>query len=1001
MIITWHLLPGKFKYSTMNLKFNRRINLKSRMLLLILSTTILIFIISVGYIGLSSRSMTYESAKENTKVVAEQSALRIENQLNVSMDVIRTLANAFSVWQSWPDSLWLNYVQEMYRPVYKENPQIYKLWDSWEMNMVDEGYDKPYGRYANTFFRQNGKIQYSSVTRSMDGDPTLYAKIKADAVESIWEPYWDVFSEEGESQKFMTSMSVPIKLDGQYVGIVAVDITMDALQDIVNEINPMKNSYGMLISNGGILISHPDTAFIGKNIAEAMTELEAKYSIQAKIAKGQSFAFRDVDSTLKQEVYIAVEPVIIGRTTTPWALALVVPVDVITAEADNNLLISGLVALIGLILLSSLIYFIAVRISKPIGLATNRLKRIELGEIHGIDDIVIDRKDEIGDMAESLNKVVAGLNDTAEFAEEIGKGNLSSEYNPKSENDVLGNALINMRQSLREARKEEEKRKTEDEKQRWITNGVAKFGEILRKDNDNLENLSFNIISNLVNYLDANQGAIFVLNDKDQDNQFFELMAAIAYDRRRYMKKEIRLGEDLVGRCAHERASIYLTDIPEDYVEITSGLGNATPTSILIVPVLINEIVYGVMEIASFHKMQDYQIEFVEKIGESIASTLNSVKVNQRTQRLLSESQQQREELSSQEEEMRQNLEELQATQEEAARREFELRGVINALSSFTYTVEYDLYGGITDVNETYANLIGLTREQMLGMNHKDGIDFGNVSREDYEKFWEDLRHGLQRNEVNKIDYNNQIFYLKETYTPIVDEDEKPYKILKIGFNVTREHELSEELEKFKSKLSDIESSNKEDEETITKLKEELNSEKAKNIKLQSQLDEVLKKSNVAKTDNPKSASTVKKEQKLPDSGKPLLEMTSQMKTGIEEMDEQHSRIINMMNETYKAIVEKANAKQRNELIKTFSDYVSFHFSNEERYFEDFSFEHIDIHKKAHAVFLKLIRELEVAINKAKKEDINKTLIAMRDWVINHFSQDDQQYVELFKSNGL
>lgn len=984
----------------MNLKFNKRINLKSRMLLLILSTTLVIFIISVGYIGLSSRSMAYKSAQENAKTIVAQSALRIENQLNVSMDAIRTLANAFSTWRNWPDSLWQQYVMEMYRPVYEQNPQIYKLWDSWEMKMVDAGYNKDYGRYANTFYRQGGNIAFSSVTRSLDGDPPLYAKIKAEAKESIWEPYWDVFSEEGESRKFMTSMSVPIKLEGEYVGIVAVDITMDALQDIVEQINPMKNSYGVLISNEGILISHPDTSFIGKNIGLAMIDFEAKYSLKSKIAKGESFAFRDFDTALNEEIYFAIEPVNVGRTTTPWALGLVVPVDVITAEADNNLLISGLVALIGLILLTSLIYLIAIRISKPIGLATNRLKRIEQGDIHGIDDIVIERKDEIGDMAESLNKVVAGLNETAEFAEEIGKGNLTSEYNPKSERDVLGNALINMRQSLRKARKEEEKRKSEDEKQRWITNGLAKFGDILRKDNDNLENLSFNIISNLVSYLNANQGTIFVLNDKDQDNQFFELQAAIAYDRRRYIKKEIHKGEDLVGRCAHERATIYMTDIPEDYVEITSGMGSATPTSILIVPVIMNEVVYGVIEMASFNKMEKYQIEFVEKIGESIASTLNSVKVNQRTQRLLSESQQQREELSSQEEEMRQNLEELQATQEEAARREFELRGVINALSSSTYTVEYDLYGGITDVNETYADLIGLTREQMLGMNHKDGIDFSNVSKEDYDRFWEDLRHGIPRTDVNKIDYNNQIFYLKESYTPIVDEDEKPYKILKIGFNVTHEYELTKQLEELKARLNDFESLTKEEENEVAKLKESLNVEKAENIKLQAQIDELLKNKQRENTVSPKKAET--RESKLIREPVDIkLDMTKEMHTGIKELDEQHERIIEMMNELASAVTGKSNTKHRNELMKTFMDYTSWHFSNEERYFDDFSFEYADQHKKEHSSFIKYIRDLEVAVNKSLVEDSSIQLVEMKKWIYKHFTIDDQKYVEVFKANGL
>ena len=214
-------------------------------------------------------------------------------------------------------------------------------------------------------------------------------------------------------------------------------------------------------------------------------------------------------------------PIKVGQTTTPWSVALSIPVEIITEEANNNLLISIFVTLIGLTLLTIITYIIAIRISGPISRSTLMLKRIEEGDIHNIEEIHTNRLDEIGDMAKSLNAVAAGLNQTAGFAEEIGKGNLDSEFSPKSKKDVLGNALIEMRASLRKAREEENHRKKEDAIQRWVTNGLAKFGEILRQDNNDLSQLSFNVIKNLVDYLEANQGAIFVLNDKDQENIFF------------------------------------------------------------------------------------------------------------------------------------------------------------------------------------------------------------------------------------------------------------------------------------------------------------------------------------------------------------------------------------------------------------------------------------------------------------------------------------------------
>jgi hypothetical protein len=293
----------------------------------------------------------------------------------------------------------------------------------------------------------------------------------------------------------------------------------------------------------------------------------------------------------------------------------------------------------------------------------DHLKSMALGK--KADLVITKRQDELGEMTQSLNAMVSGIDTYTNFARGIGQGDLVQSFQPLSEEDELGMELLSMRDNLKKAAEEEAKRK-------WTTEGLAMFGDLLRKNNANVKQMSQNLLAGLINYLKANQGGLFIKNE-EKEAEYLELVAAYAYSRVKYVQKKISLGQGLLGQCALEKSTLHLTEIPADYIHITSGLGQALPRTILIVPLIHNETLYGVIELASFNRFKDFEIQFVEKISESIASTISTVMVNEETQQLLSQSQQMGEELRAQEEELRQNQEELQATQEQMRRRQDEL----------------------------------------------------------------------------------------------------------------------------------------------------------------------------------------------------------------------------------------------------------------------------------------------------------------------------------------
>lgn len=410
----------------------------------------------------------------------------------------------------------------------------------------------------------------------------------------------------------------------------------------------------------------------------------------------------------------------------------------------------------------------------------------EMAKGHLVAESQYRKGNEIADIGQTLNVLIAGLRNTAEFAREIGKGELQTEFTPLSNKDVLGNSLLEMRQSLINAQEEEKTRRQEDERQKWITNGLAQFGDILRKDNDNMERLSLNIISHLVNYLDATQGGLFVVNEEDQNNKHLDLKAAFAFNRQKYIKNQLDWGEGLVGRCALEKSTTHLKVLPDDYVDVKMGLGSLKAQEALLVPLKMNDEVYGVIELASFNEFQPYQIEFIEKIAENIASTISVVKINVRTAMLLKESEEQAKILEQKDEEMQQNLEELRATQEEAARNEEAAMGFVNAVNHTIIRADYNTDGIITYANTKFLNTMGYSQPEIESKHYSMFVQEEDLPA--FTEAWKRLSSGGKHYE-QEVEYKtkNGKIWLLATYTAVRNNKGQVVKILYLAINISKE----------------------------------------------------------------------------------------------------------------------------------------------------------------------------------------------------------------------
>jgi len=230
-----------------------------------------------------------------------------------------------------------------------------------------------------------------------------------------------------------------------------------------------------------------------------------------------------------------------------------------------------------------------------------------------------------------LNQRDEDISKNALFAKRIGEGDYVSAFEIGGEDDILGKSLVLMRNNLlANQRKEGE--------QNWIARGKDEISYILRLHN-NIEELSYDVLVKLIKYINTVQGALYLYNE---ERQTLSNLATYAYNRKKYLQQEFKVGQGLIGECAYELDYIYRTEIPDDYATITSGiLGDKKPKSLLLIPLITDEKLEGVLEFASVEdEIPELTIRFLREVGEIIARTIFNLRINQKTEKLLQEAQQ-------------------------------------------------------------------------------------------------------------------------------------------------------------------------------------------------------------------------------------------------------------------------------------------------------------------------------------------------------------------------
>ncbi|WP_427156964.1 HAMP domain-containing protein [Aliinostoc sp. HNIBRCY26] len=278
------------------------------------------------------------------------------------------------------------------------------------------------------------------------------------------------------------------------------------------------------------------------------------------------------------------------------------------------------------------------------------------------------------DLTDNVNELAATLTTQlraiAEVATAVTKGDLTRSIAVEAQGEV---AILkdNINQMIANLRETTQKNTEQD----WLKTNLAKFTRMLQGQRD-LETVSKLILSELAPLVGAQHGVFYLMeNGENPSASYLKLLSTYAYRERKHLANRFHLGEGLVGQCALEKERILLTEVPSDYIKISSGLGEANPLNAVVLPVLFEGQVTAVIELAAFRRFSEIHLTFFDQLTESIAIVLNTIAASMRTEELLKQSQSLAQELQTQQNELRETNKRLEQQAQSLKTSEDLLRG--------------------------------------------------------------------------------------------------------------------------------------------------------------------------------------------------------------------------------------------------------------------------------------------------------------------------------------
>ncbi len=389
--------------------------LRLRMQLNVLGSVMIVLSIIILIIVIQSRRVSNETSVQLASVNAKVAASSIDRYIQNAVNVARNMVSTSISLRSSGNTNRQDYV-DLIRNTLAKNEHLLCAYAMWEANALD-GNDAKYigdtiydsnGRFSVSFFRDNGIIKCEQSTPEQY-EEDYYTGSFNSGKEVIIEPYYYAYSDDSP-EIFEITITVPIIVDGKILGVVGVDLALEELDKLNSSIKLLGSGYGMIVSNQGIIVAHPNKDLIGKSIAAIFTNDSS--SVLNNVLNGKSFSNTSYSGVTKSDVFNYFIPVTVNESSPPWFVCAVIPVYESTQQASQIMWLAIIVSLLGLAVLWLIISIQVNKFVIPIEESLKTAEEVAEGDLSGM--LHENRSDEIGRLMHALNKMRDNLRLMAE-----------------------------------------------------------------------------------------------------------------------------------------------------------------------------------------------------------------------------------------------------------------------------------------------------------------------------------------------------------------------------------------------------------------------------------------------------------------------------------------------------------------------------------------------------------------------------------------------------------